>query len=1341
MTRLPDGRIAPKPRQLLSEREINQQRMLEDQADPGLYGMLGHAANSDHLMPWLLNALERDGLPDDPNFKGVFADDKLAQAMTKDLAPDYWEELLDARSLQEAQIIRRRLLDVQESRRQLEQMGYGGVALRMGASLLDPAAFAVGALTGGGSFIAQGSTRLARMGRAGLVASASNLPVDAALNDLDPTMGVSDVAVGAVASFVLGGGVGALIPAARKAKLVRDAELEAAFGGPSQAMGSASRFELSPEGREMNAGVPGNIEQWKADANEFLDAVDANVDSAPNLDVMIDQALDVGDFRRALEDAIHILDGDQVTIKGLETLRKRASENPGGWQAEHLARIESLIASAKNYTGKKSGAPVTASGLLSGGNAGVPSDLAKNVPAPDELNALKAQHAARLVDAADPDPEIREVFDKLSPDEIIARYTTPVEEYDAPGRAAAGKAEAARIKAERAGKTDDDLNVEARTAQILEENPALDQGVARSTAEAQIKAEDAAAQGDGPKPPKPPAEPPQPPEIEVPPSRGDEFKPVISGNKALYGRARISAIGRIKNSDSQEMRVAASMAGDDRAIRAAEGELASDSMTAAARRRRHAAKAPVAQEYWPAFKEFEAAAKRNGKRPEDGDYLAWFGRLVSDGIESGDMDEWAVKPVQKAAKAIQNGYADQLGWAKRHGHQWALRVQENANYLTRIWKKHELRRVEAAKGRNYLVNNIIAPAMTAFADEADPNIPRKAAMNLVDRILSDDFGDIDLARIIGGDPEAMREFLDSIDGVSAEAKDRIINNLAQQPKDSTPGNFRFRTALDHDWKYVDPDTKEEFRLKDFFERNAFAVYDRYVTNTTGSVIERTYLNTMGKYASDLEGREVEFKSWEQMTSWLKKRAEANPKADRGALGFRGKIQRDLDRLETLRRYVRGMPLKVGSIDSTSDVAAALRNLRSLATIQRSGGFGFAAATETGTALGEFGISTVLRRMPEAAKITRAMMTGKASNEMLQSLEILGVNPGDLMIRRIVTHLDPESGVSLSRTSQRIQRLTNTALNVSGMPYVDAYSRVLTVLCGMDKFAQQAHKFVKDGKSLDAYWFAELGMSPAQAQRLLKGLSSDGVLVTYDGSLGRKVKRIDLDKLSQVAGSDAVHDLVVGMDRIAVRTIQTNDIALEPRFLQGEAAKVITQFRRFVVNAYETHTLRRIYGMAHGRFDAYAAVVLGSVVGGLVYAGQTYVNSLGMEKKAAEKFRSERLTWLEIGKSGFARTGVSSTLPAVLDNISLIVQGGPIFSHARFTELNPAGLFQNPTSANMQAIGKTAQTGFETVFRPNDRITKSEAQAFFSLLPFRNVVGVRNVLDAISSRLPERELPR
>lgn len=1402
MTALPSQQPRATPRGLISEQEVNQKRMIEDQADPGVLGYIGAAADTEHLLPWLLHSIERDRLAPDPDFKGVFADDKLADAMTSGIDPTYWGEFSDARSLAEAQTIRRRLIDIQDSHRQLQRLGYGGVALSMGAAIMDPAAVAAGFLTGGGTFIGSAATRGGRALRAGLVATAGNLPVDAALADLSPDMDTADVALGAVSSFALGGFFGGLVPAARVDKVVRDAELEAAFSGPAQAMGAASRFELSPEGRTMNRQVVSNVESpdvvsdvagspvppsvgqsyTKSDllqmSPEELQAAKAEIDARdreilrkyfPNkrgtritqaeedflyenhredynalfmgvdtetLTQMSDAAAGaevsgtVDELATemslqlfALKDAMARGDVEKFTDREMAAayFMRRAPQNMINRGLDPQAVSELAVQKLAERIGNRGDAEELLSVFIRRGDA--PS------PAP-EYKALQAAHANRIIDSLDPDPEVRTELEKLDPAEVIRLHASSVEDVEAPEPRISPAGSTVRPAT--------DAEVTARQAQVMEEHPSLSDVDARRIAEQQIKAEDAAAAGDGGKPPKEPKAPPDPADaVEPPAKRPDTFDPQISTERGALTGIRFSMVGRLLASASDDMRALTSLMADNRVVRYVNGKkvVATDSATAAARRRDHAVRARFARVVRPALIEFKAAAKKAGRKPADGDYEAWFGRLVSDAIESNDAFSEAVGPVKRVAAEIRRGYADQLDWIKSHGLEWAMRVNENENYFTRIWKIPALKSLEAQKGRAYVIDNLLTPAIAARMEvEVDPGLVRKFASKWYEKLMSANRDDINLARILGGDPEAMRGILDEIGGMSDEVKDRIIVNLAREPKGGTPGNFRRRTLLDIDHEYVDPDTGEKFALKDFTERNALAVYERYIKNTTGAALEGVVLRKMGERASR------EFKNWDQLTDWMRNKT-ADTKADIGYLGFSGKSDRDLKRLDTLRRWIRGMPLNV-DINSTGEVAQTLRNIRSFNTIQRSGGFGFAAVTELSALVGEYRVSDIIARMPEAARVTKMLIDGKAPNELLQQFEMLGVNPGDLMVRHVMSHLDFDPNPTLisralGAVRQPAQRLTNLALSLSGMPYVDAYSRVLSVLLGVDKFAQMAHKHVASGV-LDESWFAELGMDAAKARRLLNGLSAEGVLVTHEGSFGRKVKRIDMAKLEEVAGVDAVHDLVVGMDRMAVRTIQTNDISLTPRFMDGEVAKIITQFRTFAVNAYETHTLRRLQGLAHGEYDAYAAVLAGSVFGGLVYAAQQYIQSLGMEKKDAEKFRAERLTYESIGLSGFARTGTSSLLPPILDNISTMVSGGPIFTHARYTELNPSGLFQNPTFANMAAVSKSAQTGFEAVFNRDDQITKPEADAFFSLLPFRNLVGVRNVLDAISSRLPDRE---
>ena len=157
--------------------------------------------------------------PWDPEAKPFVMTEEFLDELSRDdqgnpMPADYLGEFENARSPDHARQIRRGLLPLIESRNRLNQLGWGGIAARMAAAILDPAAITLEVVTLGRATPAIYGGRASRLTKAlkmGLVTSATIGGFEAALAGLDPERGATDVVYAAAGSFVMGAGLGRIL--------------------------------------------------------------------------------------------------------------------------------------------------------------------------------------------------------------------------------------------------------------------------------------------------------------------------------------------------------------------------------------------------------------------------------------------------------------------------------------------------------------------------------------------------------------------------------------------------------------------------------------------------------------------------------------------------------------------------------------------------------------------------------------------------------------------------------------------------------------------------------------------------------------------------------------------------------------------------------------------------------------------------------------------------------------------------------------------------------------------------------------------------------------------------
>lgn len=216
---------------------VPEQMAAEAAPGPGFGETASAAIQENSLTAWLINKPWL--LPDDPDFQ--MTDERL-KALTTGIPEDRWSAFENAYSADQAEAIRRQLLEQMDRQRTLSEAGITGALLSVGASLGDPIGIGVGLATAGtGNAIMWGTklNKLQRALRAGAAGAAINAGLAGAEESLKPNPEWDAVLLAGAGGAFLGAGFGALskMPhmaeeAAAVRRLSKDAvdEVEEAYG-------------------------------------------------------------------------------------------------------------------------------------------------------------------------------------------------------------------------------------------------------------------------------------------------------------------------------------------------------------------------------------------------------------------------------------------------------------------------------------------------------------------------------------------------------------------------------------------------------------------------------------------------------------------------------------------------------------------------------------------------------------------------------------------------------------------------------------------------------------------------------------------------------------------------------------------------------------------------------------------------------------------------------------------------------------------------------------------------------------------------------------------------------
>lgn len=194
-------------RSIADDRDNDQQA--EDDR-PSWWQGAGMAVNEEWIATNVARQMGREEFTPDPNFT---LSEELWKEVTDGMDEVYQSGLHSATSEAHLRALAEQMRNEQNVDQELASLGYGGMGLRMGAAILDPAAIAVSAATSGFAapvVYGQKVSRVGRILRGGVAAGATNAGIDGYLASQDQTMGWEDVAISAAAGFVLGGTMGGL---------------------------------------------------------------------------------------------------------------------------------------------------------------------------------------------------------------------------------------------------------------------------------------------------------------------------------------------------------------------------------------------------------------------------------------------------------------------------------------------------------------------------------------------------------------------------------------------------------------------------------------------------------------------------------------------------------------------------------------------------------------------------------------------------------------------------------------------------------------------------------------------------------------------------------------------------------------------------------------------------------------------------------------------------------------------------------------------------------------------------------------------------------------------------
>jgi hypothetical protein len=793
--------------------------------------------------------------------------------------------------------------------------------------------------------------------------------------------------------------------------------------------------------------------------------------------------------------------------------------------------------------------------------------------------------------------------------------------------------------------------------------------------------------------------PPRPPKI-----AGDHIPLNATTFKSPYA-ARYDLGGRLGRSDSEAVRFISAVATDDALMRTEGGKVAAKTDAATVWHGRNISRF-MAERYHVQEALFDEFVKeqRIPWTQKDAARRA-FNAAVTAGIRDPEAAARATPQVKKSIDFHKKRYATVRDQGNRHGLDIA---DAGDNYVNRLYRQAKIADLSARYGDDFIAKDLLGGAI-----EKAQGIDRESADRLGGWILNvvrnpEHLDELAMAKALGGDEVAIRSVIEAANtGLPPEDIDSLVKGLSFQKEKATTARAKTRTLMDETHSAPAPDGTP-VHVDELFENDIDQLYSSYVRQVTGASAERSILDSAEGYFGRTIG------SWRELERELTKA---------------GATTTDIDRLDVVRRYLRGMGQRADIQNET--VAGVLRMVQKIGMATNGGGFVLANIPDIGRSIGLAGVRNYFKAVSGINEaFERSLTDGRLRDGISDLAEHFGVGVPD----------------RFTRGAYQLSDLYESAAERNfaiGERAVDKFNQVQSAATGLNlandltyKIATRAawhrlHELTAQADTVRESKLLSLGLTREDAKQVGNML---GDKANY--TLSRH--GIEMLDPAKVKDQQALNKFVVAWHQFVKSSVNKNDIGNLPAWLNVNWVKPLFQFRNYALGAYSTQFLQAVQRRGEaGIWYGHAAVAL---LASLAYYSRIQIAAQGRADK--DEYLAKMLAPRTMIPAIAGNVGLSSIVPPVIDAAWTLHGGHPIFDAARHTGLGSSAggleeiMGQIPATAMVNNAFKAYRSIPEAV--GGKTFTQGKFRAWRSLVPGQRAPVLRNVLDAIQTRLPEQE---
>ena len=687
-------------------------------------------------------------------------------------------------------------------------------------------------------------------------------------------------------------------------------------------------------------------------------------------------------------------------------------------------------------------------------------------------------------------------------------------------------------------------------------------------------------------------------------------------------------------------------------------------------------------------------------------------------VRSGEMFEG---PLGDAVAAVRKHFKDVKAYGTKRGMPLDS-IPDDLRYVTRRYNHSKFAKLVEVHGESKVVQ-MFRDAILNHTDAAAKGVTKEKATAAAKRIVNwgkrpDEVMSVKETKVR---LDKIREELIE-DGIPEEEVDSFMELVS--PKINTEPHLAYaKRRIEMDENFVDPETG--VHIDEFFNNNLDELLGRYAKQIVGGAETRIGLQKL--FGDPNLSREA-----------VKDRILNSSKISDKEREYVGGV------IERVFREIGGQSIHPDTSRKTMRLIYA-SNAFGQATIGMT--LGFAAITEIASVICRNGIIAAFQQMPSLGQLAkiftmgiRDLKTGRQGLglEGLDDIDDLGAvietftgiagdySRGDHFMRVI-----DDAGFDSDYIKSGSMRYLNygqqvSFLNPLGVMPMDTALRRWAGKAAFQNFINMTFKKGDDGvlRFSSTAWnnqkvrLKQMGLDENDMARLKKAFEQPGAIEFKNGVFGGKVK-----SFNPAAFNDnyIFEKFAVALRKHVDSTVQRQSFGEMPEFWPTPVGKLLGQYRVFMI---ASKTKQLAAGVARGDALEGANIIGGCALGSLAYILQTHYRAMGMDENKRREYLEKRLSQDYIFRAGMMKSQYSTVFPMIMDSVSTVVGGDPIFDPSMRT----TGLGIDPLRGSVPfnlLYNRLLPAGREltgAMFR-GDEISKQDLRNDQALLWFLKVPGI------------------